>query len=237
MTERMQPFLGEIQASLASVTLGSKAPSPAASAPTDAKQAACALVTEAVTSFLHQDLLQASLRLMEGARGSFGLCLSHSLDADSDFVVAARGQTMSVAFYPSQHLVTFGSEAAACKVSGHFQTCAWLAISLPTSPPLASHVGARMILHPTPRSPLPSRPLSFTPLTGRLRTRRSAWATKRTWAGHSVSTLMMCEARCCSYAGATMQVSRRSRRVAAGSNRPPPEGTRMAASQAAKWPL
>ena len=160
MIERMQPFLGEIQTSLTSVASGSKAASHVAP-----KQAACALVNEAVAAFLQQDLLQASLRMMEGARGSFGLCLSHSLDADSDFVVAARGQTMSVAFYPSQHLVVFGSEAAACKV-----------FALP-QPNIS-----------TP--PLLSCPLPFT-LSLVDCTRRSAWATRPTWTARSVSTLMM----------------------------------------------
>jgi hypothetical protein len=47
--------------------------------------------------------------------GSFGLVLSHSLDADHEMVIAARGQTMSVSFYPSSGLVAFGSEASATK--------------------------------------------------------------------------------------------------------------------------
>ena len=34
--------------------------------------------------------------------------LSHSLDAHSDFLVAARGQTMSLAFYPMQARRSFG---------------------------------------------------------------------------------------------------------------------------------
>ena len=42
--------------------------------------------------------------------------LSHALDAPAEVVLAARGQSMSVAFYPSAGLVAFGSEAAATKV-------------------------------------------------------------------------------------------------------------------------
>ena len=41
--------------------------------------------------------------------------LSHSLDNERDVVLTSRGQTMSVAFYPSTGMVTFGSEAAATK--------------------------------------------------------------------------------------------------------------------------
>ena len=51
-------------------------------------------VKEAVRAFFSQDLLQASLALLRGAEGSFGLVLSHSLDAERETIVAARGQTM-----------------------------------------------------------------------------------------------------------------------------------------------
>lgn len=54
-------------------------------------------------------------QLLGSAMGSFGLVLSHSLDASRELVVAARGQTMSVAFYPETGLVMFGSESAATK--------------------------------------------------------------------------------------------------------------------------
>jgi len=74
------------------------------------------LVVGAVQAFFHQDLLKAGFDLMKGSMGSFGLVLSHSLDADKEAVFAARGQTMSVAFYPSAGFVMFGSESAATKV-------------------------------------------------------------------------------------------------------------------------
>ena len=61
-------------------------------------------------------LLSAGRQLLGGAQGSFGLVLSHSLDCTRDLVVAARGQTMSIAFYPQSGLVAFGSESAATKV-------------------------------------------------------------------------------------------------------------------------
>ena len=74
------------------------------------------LVKTACSAFIYGDLLRAALELMAGAQGSFGLVLSHSLDAEKDVVIASRGQTMSVAFYPSLGCVAFGSEAAATKV-------------------------------------------------------------------------------------------------------------------------
>jgi len=52
---------------------------------------------------------------LKRATGSFGLCVSCSLDAHRQVVFAARGQTLSVAFYPSLGLVAYGSEAAATK--------------------------------------------------------------------------------------------------------------------------
>lgn len=74
------------------------------------------LIDAACQAFFFGDLLGAGLQLMAGAQGSFGLVLSHSLDCSRDVVVAARGQTMSIAFYPSSGLVAFGSESAATKV-------------------------------------------------------------------------------------------------------------------------
>ena len=74
------------------------------------------LVEVACDRFCFADLLSAGLELLSGAEGSFGLVLSHSLDCAQDLVVAARGQTMSLAFYPSKGLVVFGSESAATKV-------------------------------------------------------------------------------------------------------------------------
>ena len=74
------------------------------------------LIETCCAAFIYGDLLRAALELMAGAEGSFGLVLSHSLDAEKDVVLAARGQTMSVAFYPSLGCITFGSESAATKV-------------------------------------------------------------------------------------------------------------------------
>ena len=48
------------------------------------------LVHESLLAFCNGDLLHAGRALLRGARGSFGLVLSHSLDAHSDFLVAPR---------------------------------------------------------------------------------------------------------------------------------------------------
>ena len=74
-----------------------------------------ALVRSAVGAFFRQDLLAAGRQLLDKAEGSFGLVLSTSLDAASEIVIAARGQTMSVAFYPRLGMFTFGSESSATK--------------------------------------------------------------------------------------------------------------------------
>lgn len=50
------------------------------------------------------------------ARGSFGLSVVSSLDTQREIVLAAKGQTMSVAFYPRSKTVLYGSEQAAVKV-------------------------------------------------------------------------------------------------------------------------
>ena len=84
---------------------------------TDTAGACKRLADEAVDAFHQMSLLSAARLLLAKARGSFGLVLSHSLDAHSELVVAARGQTMSVAFYPQMGLVLFGSEAATTKVA------------------------------------------------------------------------------------------------------------------------
>eukprot|EP00854_Cymbomonas_tetramitiformis_P009249 gene9249-10956_t len=68
-----------------------------------------------VDAFFDNDLLHATHFFLANAKGSFGLCVSSSLDVDKEVVVAARGQTMSVAFYPSTGMVCFGSEQAAVK--------------------------------------------------------------------------------------------------------------------------
>jgi hypothetical protein len=74
-------------------------------------------VNKDVDAFFDHDLLAAVRLFLAGAKGSFGLCITCSLDADRQLVVGARGQTISVAFYPSSGLVLWGSEQAAVKAA------------------------------------------------------------------------------------------------------------------------
>ena len=74
-------------------------------------------VNKSVDAFFDQDLLAAVRLFLANAKGSFGLCISCSLDADRQLVVAARGQTISIAFYPGSGLVLWGSEQAAVKAA------------------------------------------------------------------------------------------------------------------------
>ena len=78
----------------------------------DEERAIRRLIETSVSAFFYNDLLAAGRELLRHAKGSFGLVLSHTLDAKDSFLVAARGQTMSVAFYPHLGAVTFGSEQA-----------------------------------------------------------------------------------------------------------------------------
>ena len=73
------------------------------------------LVRVSVAAFFDQDLLAAARQLLKNAVGSFGLVLSTSIDAKNELVVASRGQTMSIAFYPKLGAFLFASESAATK--------------------------------------------------------------------------------------------------------------------------
>jgi hypothetical protein len=73
------------------------------------------LIKAAVDAFFDQDLYAAGKEFLAHAEGSFGLCLSSSVDASNEVVLGARGQTMSIAFWPKLGVLTWGSEAAATK--------------------------------------------------------------------------------------------------------------------------
>lgn len=73
-----------------------------------------------INAFFDNDLLQSTKTFLKNARGSFGLCVSSSLDAHRQICLAARGQTMSIAFYPNKGLVCYGSEQAAVKAGLNF---------------------------------------------------------------------------------------------------------------------
>lgn len=68
-----------------------------------------------INAFFDNDLLETTKTFLQNAKGSFGLCVTSSLDAHRQMCLAARGQTMSVAFYPDKGLVCYGSEQAAVK--------------------------------------------------------------------------------------------------------------------------
>ena len=73
-------------------------------------------VQSTINAFFDNDLLHSTRLFLENAKGSFGLSVTSSLDAHRQVVFAARGQTMSIAFYPRKGLICFGSEQAAVKV-------------------------------------------------------------------------------------------------------------------------
>ena len=85
----------------------------------EAEEDAClrCFVRVSVSAFLYNDMLYAGKELLRRAKGSFGIVLSHTLDCGDSFLIGARGQTMSVGFYPHLGMVLFGSEAAATKAA------------------------------------------------------------------------------------------------------------------------
>ena len=69
-----------------------------------------------VDAFFDMDLLHSVRVFLENAKGSFGLCVTTSMDAHRQAVIAAKGQTNSIAFYPRKGIICYGSEQAAVKV-------------------------------------------------------------------------------------------------------------------------
>ena len=135
----------------------------------DQESACRRLAEESIDAFAKMGLLSAARMFLSSARGSFGLVLSHSLDAHNELVVAARGQTMSISFYPQMGVVLFGSEAA---VRGTLQRHTAEAVEAPLRvgpsvlPPTLSSVPrlhpclacARASLAPLTHPPLASSP-------------------------------------------------------------------------------
>ena len=75
------------------------------------------LVAAAIAAFFDNDLMNTTKLVLGNSKGSFGLCITSSMDAHRQLCVAARGQTMSVAFYPESGLILYGSEQAAVKAA------------------------------------------------------------------------------------------------------------------------
>ena len=73
-------------------------------------------VNATVDAFFDNDLLNTVRLFLKNAKGSFGLCVTTSLDAHRQVAMAAKGQTLCIAFYPRKGLICYGSEQAAVKV-------------------------------------------------------------------------------------------------------------------------
>lgn len=113
----------------AAALLGSRAAELGLTLPPSCRTATMA--SETVSAFFEGGLERAAKLILRRASGSFGLTFSHSLDAGGavpasgtgcsttggEVVVCAKGQPMSIAFYPSLGIVLFGSEAAATKAA------------------------------------------------------------------------------------------------------------------------
>lgn len=80
------------------------------------------LMQKTVKAFFHNDLFESTRIFMKRATGSFGLMVTCSLDAEQEVCIAARGQPMSIAFYPKKGVIAFGSEQAAVKAGLSFSS-------------------------------------------------------------------------------------------------------------------
>jgi len=76
---------------------------------------------QTINAFFDNDLFFATKTFLKNAKGSFGLCVTSSLDANRQIALAARGQTISIAFYPRKGLICYGSEQAAVKAGMNFE--------------------------------------------------------------------------------------------------------------------
>ena len=74
-------------------------------------------IVAVIDAFFDNDLFHATKLFMSNAHGSFGLCVVSSLDSQRQISIAARGQPMSVAFYPKKGIVLYGSEQSATKAA------------------------------------------------------------------------------------------------------------------------
>eukprot|EP00957_Ditylum_brightwellii_P190358 14490707-Ditylum_brightwellii.AAC.1 len=68
-----------------------------------------------IDAFFDNDLFYATKLFLKNAKGSFGLCIPSNIDARDQICLGARGQTMSIAFYPKKGVICYGSEQAAVK--------------------------------------------------------------------------------------------------------------------------
>ena len=78
-------------------------------------------VQAVVDAFFDNDLLHSTRLFLHDAKGSFGLMVASSLDAHRQTCLAARGQTLSIGFYPRKGLICYGSEQAAVKAGLNYE--------------------------------------------------------------------------------------------------------------------
>eukprot|EP00581_Thalassiosira_minuscula_P013408 CAMPEP_0183716566 /NCGR_PEP_ID=MMETSP0737-20130205/10436_1 /TAXON_ID=385413 /ORGANISM="Thalassiosira miniscula, Strain CCMP1093" /LENGTH=1583 /DNA_ID=CAMNT_0025945857 /DNA_START=119 /DNA_END=4870 /DNA_ORIENTATION=+ len=78
-------------------------------------------VRSAVDAFFDNDLLHATRLFLQSAKGSFGLMVASSIDAHRQVCFAARGQTLSIGFYPRKGIICYGSEQAAVKAGLNYE--------------------------------------------------------------------------------------------------------------------
>ena len=78
------------------------------------------LVAKTIDAFFDNDLMETTKIFLAGAVGSFGVVFTSSMDARRQICIAARGQPMSIAFYPDKGVICYGSELAAVKAGMTF---------------------------------------------------------------------------------------------------------------------
>lgn len=73
------------------------------------------LIEVTINAFFDNDIYGTTKLLLRDSVGSFGLMVTTSAEAQRQICIAARGQPMSIVFYPKKGLITYGSELAAVK--------------------------------------------------------------------------------------------------------------------------
>jgi len=58
-------------------------------------------IKETINAFFDNDLFMSMKLFLASAKGSFGLCFTSNIDSTRQICIAALGQSMSIAFYPS----------------------------------------------------------------------------------------------------------------------------------------
>ena len=74
-------------------------------------------ISTTISGFLDNDLMSSLQFFLQRAKGSFGLCVTSSVDAKRQVVLGSRGQTISIAFFPQEGMVLWGSEQSAVKAA------------------------------------------------------------------------------------------------------------------------